>query len=1057
MTATELERLVVRLLGDATHYEKTLNEAVSMTRTATGEIMRVAQELTDTFGREAVGSFTHFNAAMTESTAIMQLTEDEMKQMEAQALSLGAKGKQGPTELAQAYFYLFSAGMSAKQSLAALPAVQAFATAGAFNLSEATTLASDAQKALGLDSIDAAENMREMTHVMDVLVKANTLANANVRQFSIALTSDAAAALRAVNKDVEEGVAVLATYADRGIKAEVAGSSLGRVMRLLAQSTIQNAKAHQRLGFSVYDSTGKMRNFADIISNLEDIMGGMSDKQKAATLTMLGFRALTQRAIMPLIGASEKIREYEKQLRAAGGTTGDVAAKQMQSLANQLNVLKNTFSAAAIEVGQMLAPAMRFVTSMVTGAIDAWRNLDAVVKKTVIGFLGAGAGILAAIPGLKLLQGAFAFLPAPMAILKGVLAGVLSTVLMIINPVKLIAASFAGVWGIVKLVGTGLLLWFNPTFVVLRTVLSIGAAVMVLIKRAGGLEEAWRKVEESIIGIWEWLAPIGEALGSLFRSAFTVGINAALDAFDKMGKVMLDTLTWAFGSIKIDWESVQYVIVSGIKAVELVITNLGNIIAMVGSGGGDSFGPMIESVKDFGIGAAKAAVDFVSAYKDVIASIVITAATVYTLVTAYGILKTSIITTHAVLAALGVFQIFSTAKWLIMTVAVAGYNAIMVIANAVTALFAMSVASLAVTALGAMVAALAAVAVGFAIFVAAPSIIAAVGGAFMLLLSPALAVWKTIENVGTAIGQMESRKGAIATITEMFAEWGGVIGDISRAMQVDMGIAWKFVEQGGRLAVEQIKALWPPLWDMVIRGFDKTAAAAGELFFIHLSTGMARAVTAMAKLPGGILKLMGVDENLVAALQMAPGVGLAGIFGAMGIGGDSDVKRIVKNLGRDMKELNKDFKIDDTGIKDARKGFEALRKELEDAEWDKIWEELDRQMGETGIEEKAKELAKSGEKLGTGFGKEMTKGLEREIGKFDAVLFGSAESVARFADYQERLAKGGDSTFTATTKVNQDLEDRIRDVEDLIVAKETRDILKRIEKKDGLGIEVAVA
>ena len=61
--------------------------------------------------------------------------------------------------------------------------------------------------------------MAQMSRVSDVLVRANTLANATVQQFSTALTSKAGAALKSFNKDVEEGVAVLAAMADQGIKA----------------------------------------------------------------------------------------------------------------------------------------------------------------------------------------------------------------------------------------------------------------------------------------------------------------------------------------------------------------------------------------------------------------------------------------------------------------------------------------------------------------------------------------------------------------------------------------------------------------------------------------------------------------------------------------------------------------------------------------------------------------------------------------------------------------------------------------------------------------------
>ena len=121
-------------------------------------------------------------------------------------------------QAAEAYYFLASAGMSAATSMAALPKVAKFAQAGNFDLALATDLVTDAQSALGLSSKDTAKSIEGLTRVSDVLVKANTLANASVQQFSESLTNKAGAALRLVGKDVEEGVAVLAAFADQGLK-----------------------------------------------------------------------------------------------------------------------------------------------------------------------------------------------------------------------------------------------------------------------------------------------------------------------------------------------------------------------------------------------------------------------------------------------------------------------------------------------------------------------------------------------------------------------------------------------------------------------------------------------------------------------------------------------------------------------------------------------------------------------------------------------------------------------------------------------------------------------
>ena len=76
-----------------------------------------------------------------------------------------------------------------------------------------------------------------------MLVKANTLANASTKQFSEALTSQAGPAMKALNMSVEEGVSILAAYADQGIKASEAGNMLQRMLTLTMKGFLDNRDA----------------------------------------------------------------------------------------------------------------------------------------------------------------------------------------------------------------------------------------------------------------------------------------------------------------------------------------------------------------------------------------------------------------------------------------------------------------------------------------------------------------------------------------------------------------------------------------------------------------------------------------------------------------------------------------------------------------------------------------------------------------------------------------------------------------------------------------------
>jgi len=525
---TEIERLVVRLVGDARKYQEMLKEAASgaeklravaaaerehnkvmqagaaVTRsveTATEKYQREVAELNELLKKEAISQqtynravkeahaalpavvgriekfargvqtaganlrsagrnmslyltaplvglgafsvreFSRFDEAMTGSLAIMQTTERQSRRMRQEVLDLSTSGAiQTPTELGKSYFYLASAGKNVQQSLALLSPMARFATAGKFDMALATDLLTDAQSALGLSTKNVAVDMRNAIRLGDAMAKANTLANASIEQFSESLTTKAGAALKAFNKDAEEGLAVLAAMADQGIKGRLAGEQLDRIIRLLSQTARENADVHRELGFRVFDEAGEMRNLGDIVINLEDILRGMSSQMKTNTLDALGFEARIQQAILPLIGTGNAIRHYESQLRKAGGTTREVSDKQLRSFASQTKQVLNHIRVLASEIGGTLAPAIAGMGGTLQEAIGWWRRQSQGVKTTVvvIGSLVAVLGPLSV--GLGVVLGAL----GPLIVTVKALAAsaVVAKVAMVALPLAVVGVAF---------------------------------------------------------------------------------------------------------------------------------------------------------------------------------------------------------------------------------------------------------------------------------------------------------------------------------------------------------------------------------------------------------------------------------------------------------------------------------------------------------------------------------------------------------------------------------------------------------------------------------------
>ncbi|MCP4201156.1 MAG: phage tail tape measure protein [bacterium] len=572
--ALNLGDILIRMGLDTGQFSREMRAAQRQLQGAASGFRQAGQTATMAFtvplvaaGAAALKFASDFDSAMTQSMAIMsefsgasELTASGQAQlrgeMEKVARTVSKELNLAANDAAKSYFFLTSAGMDAQQSIAALPQVARFAKAGMFDFATATDLATDAQSALGLKSDDVQENLAGLTRVTDVLVRANQLANASVEQFSQSLTTKAGAALKIANKSIEEGVSVLAAFADQGVKAQDAGTALNIVLRELSTKAIKNRDAFKTMGVAVFDENRNFNNMADIIGDLEDALEGMSDAQKKATLLQLGFTDKSVIFLQTLIGTSEAMRQYQESLESAGGAAKEVAEAQLKAFNEQMGMAWRRIVDAAIAIGSKLMPiVLDFVVAMepliqwVESAAKwfaAWpkplqlaavavAGLVAAVGPLliVIGFIGQGIASLIAIwPALAAGFGAF-----------GVSAGVVTTALTFLGS----ALAALGV-GIAAFKITD---WILEWTGLRETIDSAYASVLDwlgIYQQAvpASTQETKILVEATALAgrkITDWNEAIGIVMGSLdeqrgLMAENTEGIKQSFDAMDRFATAM---------------------------------------------------------------------------------------------------------------------------------------------------------------------------------------------------------------------------------------------------------------------------------------------------------------------------------------------------------------------------------------------------------------------------------------------------------------------------------------------------------------------------------------
>ena len=425
-------------------------------------------------GRTAVSSFSRFDKAIINSQSIVANVTAEMDaDMRSLANTMSTEIPIAADKIAESYYFLASAGLNVQQQIATMPVVADFSTAGMFNMATATDLLTDAQSALGMTVADSNQNMLNMTEVGDAVVRTSQLANASIEQFSESLTNDAATTMRQFNIELDDGLAALAVYADQGIKGQVAGSSLARSIRLMTKAVSANNAEWDKLGLSIYDTTGDMLPLSEITGQLEDALAGMSTEMKVATLETLGFEARAQNAILPLIGMSEKMEELTKEIEAAGGAMDDVAEKQGKSLIALWTRATNAVDNFYRSLADSLEPLLRTVAVTVRVVFEALSMLPTPLKAivSITGILAAVAGpLLITLAGVGALMASW---PAIIASVSTAIAG-LTAALSVFSGVMMVVLSELALFGAltagVVAVAAGLYVAFNAVYPVIEAV-----------------------------------------------------------------------------------------------------------------------------------------------------------------------------------------------------------------------------------------------------------------------------------------------------------------------------------------------------------------------------------------------------------------------------------------------------------------------------------------------------------------------------------------------------------------------------------------------------------
>ena len=316
------------------------------------------------------------NAGAKFSKMALKGSED-FERMALAAKKIGAETEFSTTQAAEGFNFLAMAGFNVDQAIAALPGIVDLATAAQMDLATATDIASDALGSFNMMTDDATKLSGNLTKINDVLARTVTTSNTTI---SMMFETIKKAAPVGVTAGVSlETFAALTGKLARGMKGEVAGTTLKNIFLSLAAQTPKAANALKLLGVTTQDQKGNLR---DVIDIFEDINKGIQREklgtaETAAVLDDIFGKIPIAGVNILLQTGSKELRRYREQIEKSTGAGKDMATVIRDTLGNSIKALLSAFEALQITIFELQSKNFEDFIEKLTGIT---RNINEFIK-----------------------------------------------------------------------------------------------------------------------------------------------------------------------------------------------------------------------------------------------------------------------------------------------------------------------------------------------------------------------------------------------------------------------------------------------------------------------------------------------------------------------------------------------------------------------------------------------------------------------------------------------------------------------------------------------------
>lgn len=435
-----------------------------------------------------------FEIGMSKVQALTRLDKnsDDYKMLREQARDLGATTAFTANEVAQGQAFYAMAGFKPEQIKNAMSGTLSMSLAGDIDLATTADIGSNILTGFKLNS-------NEMNRVSDALVATFTRSNVNLTMLGDTMKYVAPVA-SGLGVDLETAAVAAGKLGDAGIQGSMAGTGLRSILGRLAEPPKMAGEALDKLKIKTRDAKGNLRQFTDILAELDKKTKKMGTAERAGLFKHIaGEEAFSALSVLVDQAGSGQLQAMIAEIKAAKGEAEKVAKTMTDNLDGDLKNLTSAYEDVGIQIFGGADSPLRDITKRVTDLISkfgqwAKKNPELVKQITMITL---GLGAVLAVGGSITLMIAALIGPLAMAKLSLSVLGIKGSgfLSLLIKPIKLIGTAF-------MMLGRALLA--NPIILIIT---AIAGASYLIYKYWDDIvpyaKKLWNRVTEIFSQFWE--------------------------------------------------------------------------------------------------------------------------------------------------------------------------------------------------------------------------------------------------------------------------------------------------------------------------------------------------------------------------------------------------------------------------------------------------------------------------------------------------------------------------------------------------------------------------